>query len=181
MGDANKNQENESTSSTSSSAKIETDTETGAAAAAAASVPSLDNVARNLRERMAGLRMTTRGESERETSANLGRDVSLLDFLDVWMFCYSPVNQLGTYYREGSIDPCVEPMKDMWTCLKLRMDYTSEEKNEMMSRLDGKRGGGNKANPSSAVWSFRTQPQNTWAPVIARATASAGAASSSLS
>jgi hypothetical protein len=134
--------------------------------APASQAPSLDNISRNLRERLAGLKMTPRGDDDRKSAANMGREVNMTEFLDVWMYCYSPPNQVSSYYREGLVDPCVDAMEDMWTCLKLRMDYTAEEKREMMERLHRSK---NKNNPSSAVWSFREESEAAWAPVLARA------------
>ena len=84
----------------------------------------------------------------------LGLAVSTVDYLDALMYCYSPAHQLSTYYRHGSVDLCDAAMEDFKRAMKLKMNYTAEEKQRFLSELNHTGEGD--------LWKLRAAPSSGW-------------------
>ena len=90
----------------------------------------------------------------------LGQDISAVNYIDALFYCYSPAHQVSTYYRSGMVDMCQESLENVKRAMKLKMNYSVEEKELFLKQMnrtdDAKRG-------SSGVWKEREDTQAAWA------------------
>ena len=83
---------------------------------------------------------------------------SCKQYLDTLMYCFSPANQMGTYYRTGMIDGCVRQRGQLVLCLKLKAPRPDEERVAMYEELKRR----NQYAPSHVVWPMREDPSKDW-------------------
>jgi hypothetical protein len=87
--------------------------------------------------------------------------VSCREYLDVLMYCYSPANQLSTYYQKGLVDDCQLPFQQLKLCIKYKSTTsgkTDEEKLRMYEQLKRK----NEHSKTAKIWEMRTNPKQDW-------------------
>jgi len=79
-------------------------------------------------------------------------------YVDVLMYCYSPANQLSSYYRVGNVDDCTKPLHQLKLCLKLKTNRPDNERiaiYEELKRRDAHA-------PTSKIWKMRENPGKDW-------------------
>ena len=79
-------------------------------------------------------------------------------YVDVLMYCYSPANQVSTYYRIGLVDDCNKPLHQLKLCLKLKSDLPDEERLRVYKELKRQ----DEHAPSSKIWQMRENPGKDW-------------------
>ena len=62
-----------------------------------------------------------------ETAKEQPPRVKCKDYLDTLMFCYSPANQVSTYYRKGEVDSCSWELSAFIKCNKLKLTTLAVE------------------------------------------------------
>lgn len=80
-------------------------------------------------------------------------------YVDVLMYCYSPANQISTYYRVGQVDDCKKQLNQLKLCLKLKMNRPEEERVQLYEELKRR----HQFAPTSKIWEMRENPEKDWA------------------
>jgi hypothetical protein len=79
-------------------------------------------------------------------------------YLDTLMYCFSPSNQVSTYYRKGTIDDCSKATSQLKLCLRLKLDQTDEDRKRMHLELQRRY----EFSPTATVWEMRKSPEEDW-------------------
>mmetsp|Transcript_13042 Transcript_13042/g.21114 ORF Transcript_13042/g.21114 Transcript_13042/m.21114 type:complete len:127 (-) Transcript_13042:94-474(-) len=107
-----------------------------------------------------GDKENARASEDTEKAIILGSKVECVAYMDALMHCYSPANQVSTYYTIGMVDDCEEVKTNFFRCLKLKMNYTLEEKEESLRLMKRE----NELSPTAGVWTFKDDPGSSWNP-----------------
>lgn len=81
-----------------------------------------------------------------------------LEYFDIMLYCYTPVNQFSSYYRTGWVDDCVRARDQFGLCIQLKFDRPDEERTMMHRRL--KKLGEHAV--TAGVWEMRDSPKADW-------------------
>jgi hypothetical protein len=98
---------------------------------------------------------TNNNEQQQQQAANAAMEVQCRPYLDTLFYCYSPANQISTYYRIGTVDPCTVPLTRLKLCFRMKMRENETERLEMYKQL-------NETSTNNTVWELRTNPGKDW-------------------
>ena len=105
--------------------------------------------------------MSAEEEAKEEARLSHSERVARLScrvYVDALFHCYSPSNQLSTYYRTALVDDCVLPMERIKTCFKLQMSSEPDKQAALFVKLVG----AGENSPSHEVWRTRPDPAEAW-------------------
>jgi hypothetical protein len=80
------------------------------------------------------------------------------EYVDVLMYCFSPANQVSSYYRVGNIDDCSKQMSQLKLCMKLKMPRPDEERVKLYEELKRRKG----HCVTESIWEIRSDPEKDW-------------------
>ena len=86
------------------------------------------------------------------------KNLECMQYLDTFLFCLIPPNQIRTYYRIGQPDSCAIQFKEMMLCFRLKLKMSDEERYDQLMKLQRK----GKYSPTDSIWQFREDPAADW-------------------
>mmetsp|Transcript_16322 Transcript_16322/g.31673 ORF Transcript_16322/g.31673 Transcript_16322/m.31673 type:complete len:121 (+) Transcript_16322:61-423(+) len=96
--------------------------------------------------------------SDEEKAVQIGTNVNCVEHLDALMYCYSPANQVSTYYQRGTVDDCQHMQSNLWKCLKLKTHRDLKEKEDLLREITAT----SNHSPTQEIWEFKDDPSATW-------------------
>ena len=95
------------------------------------------------------------------------RNLSCVSYFDRVWWCYTPGNQMKTYYRTGGVDPCSFKVGDLKTCVALTAKAFSnpKEAQEELERSSLNLNRRPRTSLTAGVWQLRERPSMQGDPV----------------